>query len=181
MWLAVFLLAVLAAEPPDFPTVVMVHRAGVNSDLEQHKSAVPVPVSGAEGTAKAWWRFVRDCSRRLDIETSGLLILDSAGAEIRELQALPSEVWAWSRRSETWSTKARELPALTQEVVQLWPTPVYQAVDRKAERLNQALGRSLIRMESQTKSVTKSNLGGWQSEHDLFETGASLIRSTSSP
>ena len=51
----------------------------------------------------------------------------------------------------------------------LWPSPLLKVVDPTAEKGNRALRRLLIRLAQTQPSVHKTNVGGWQSDINLFE------------
>ena len=61
----------------------------------------------------------------------------------------------------------------------LWPSPLLKLIDPIAKRNNAALKKLLLGLAQTTLGVRKTNLGGWQSEVDLFEredAAVSLLR-----
>lgn len=57
----------------------------------------------------------------------------------------------------------------------LFPTPVFVHVIKGVAPLNAELRDIILEKERTTPSVSKSNLGGWQSAVDLFEWGAPAV------
>lgn len=51
----------------------------------------------------------------------------------------------------------------------LWPTPLLKTVDPVAQSGNRALNKLLVKLSRTERGVSKTNLGGWQSDVDLFE------------
>ena len=51
----------------------------------------------------------------------------------------------------------------------LWPTPLLKTIDPIAQAANGALKKLLVRLSKTERGVSKTNLGGWQSDIDLFE------------
>lgn len=58
----------------------------------------------------------------------------------------------------------------------LWPTPVLKMVDATAAESNKALRKLILRLARTQPGVTKTNLGGWQSDTDFFERTESAVR-----
>lgn len=51
----------------------------------------------------------------------------------------------------------------------LWPTPILKLIDPIARSANAAIKRYIHRIARDEPGVRKTNIGGWQSEVDLFE------------
>ena len=51
----------------------------------------------------------------------------------------------------------------------LWPSPVLKIIDPHAQAGNAALLRLLLSLPGRVPGVQKTNIGGWQSDVDLFE------------
>lgn len=57
----------------------------------------------------------------------------------------------------------------------LWPSPLLKVIDPVAQAGNRALRRLLLSLARTQPSAHKTNLGGWQSDVDLFERSESEI------
>jgi len=56
----------------------------------------------------------------------------------------------------------------SEKVVLAFPTPIYQFVRPDTEPVNRALLRLVLAREKKAPSTARSNIGGWQSGHDLL-------------
>ena len=61
-----------------------------------------------------------------------------------------------------------QLSKLSDKVLQAFPTPIYKHVWPDSEALNAALLRLVLEREKTEPSTARSNVGGWQSGHDLL-------------
>ncbi len=56
----------------------------------------------------------------------------------------------------------------SEKVVMAFPTPIYKTVWPDSEAVNKALLRTVLAREKKEPSTARSNVGGWQSGHDLL-------------
>jgi uncharacterized protein (TIGR02466 family) len=56
----------------------------------------------------------------------------------------------------------------SEKVLMAFPTPIYKTVWPDAEAVNKALLRIVLAREKKEPSTARSNVGGWQSGHDLL-------------
>lgn len=76
---------------------------------------------------------------------------------------------ATKRRIGAGGAKTAPSASVTGEkVVLAFPTPMYKYVWPDTQSVNQALLRLVLEREKTTPSTARSNVGGWQSSHDLL-------------
>jgi uncharacterized protein (TIGR02466 family) len=75
---------------------------------------------------------------------------------------------AAKRRSQSGGARTAPAAAAGEKVVLAFPTPMYKFVWPDSDSVNKALLRIVLEREKTAPSTARSNVGGWQSSHDLL-------------
>jgi len=126
---------------------------------------IPVPPQNTipqQNDAALWQGFIEAVSQAHGLKQADRLVLleEGSGVEVQSLSELDTSevIWAWrelrgSGRDQVGvgsETESGEESLSSMSVLRLWPTPVYQALDRKAMAINHQLRKSLLQMEAPT-------------------------------